>query len=135
MRTWIVLHFQIIASVSLPGEMFQPSTGTQTSLLVMRKRKEVIPSLKALNASALAEPIFLSVPRRIGHDQRGAFIPLRDGKGDIVLRQVTRRRYFRDIKSAWQEETFEESEAVPDDELPKVLSDFRSWLSADGVGV
>lgn len=128
MRSWIVLHYTIIASIWLPGEMFQPSTGTQTSLLILKKRKKPIKSLERLAQTSSDEPLFLSVPKRIGHDQRGAFIPLRDEDGDVVVRQVTKKRYFRDVKGGWEEETYEVSEPVANDDLPKVLEDFKVWL-------
>jgi type I restriction enzyme M protein len=132
MRNWIVTHFQIIASVSLPGEMFQPSTGTQTSLLIMRKRVKPLANLKAVALTANEEPVFLSVPRRIGHDQRGSFIPRRDALGDVMVRQVSRERYFRDVNGHWRVKIYEESEAIADDDLPTVLSDFKVWLSENG---
>ena len=37
-RKWIIKNAQIIASVDLDGDTFQPKNGTQTSILVLRKK-------------------------------------------------------------------------------------------------
>ena len=132
MRVWIVLHFQILASISLPGEMFQPSTGTQTSLLLLKKRAKPLGDISRLASEVLSEPVFLSVPQRIGHDQRGSFIARRNILGDIVFQELKKKRFFRDKDGAWQEETFYETSPVAEDDLPQVLSDFQAWLAENG---
>jgi type I restriction enzyme M protein len=53
MRTWIVLNYVIVARFWLPGEMFQPSTGTQTSLLILVKRGKPYSNLEAVSAAAV----------------------------------------------------------------------------------
>jgi type I restriction enzyme M protein len=127
-RMWLLLKFQLIASIWLPGEMFQPSTGTQTSLLLLRKRKKPLPKVDDLSSEERARPVFFSVPKRIGHDQRGAFIALRDEDGNVVVRTRATRRYVRDPSGRLTEELLEVSEEVPNDHLPKVAEEFRVWL-------
>jgi type I restriction enzyme M protein len=84
MRHWILMRFKIIASISLPVEMFQPSTGTQTSLLILKKRDKLIANLEEVFNLFSKEHVFLSIPNKIGHDLRGNIIPLRDEEGNIV---------------------------------------------------
>ncbi len=68
-RNWIIKNAQIEAVIDLPSETFQPHTGTKTSLILLRKRKE---PLKDFDHSDLKnEKIFMSSPRWIGHDRRG----------------------------------------------------------------
>jgi type I restriction enzyme M protein len=128
-RVWLLLRFQLIASVWLPGEMFQPSTGTQTSLLLLRKRRKPLSKLADLASEERARPVFFAVPKRIGHDQRGSFIPLRDEDGNVVVRKRLARRYLRDPSGKWVEELLEISEDVPNDHLPRVAEEFRAWLA------
>ncbi|MGV3766639.1 MAG: restriction endonuclease subunit M [Chitinophagaceae bacterium] len=126
MRHWILLRFQIIASVSLPTEMFQPSTGTQTTLLILKKRAVRINTLNDLNQFK-HEPVFLSIPHKIGHDQRGNIIPERDEAGNIILKTITKKRMVRNPDGEWKEEIIELQEPIPYDLLPKVYEDFKKW--------
>ena len=112
--------------------MFQPSTGTQTSLLILKKRSAPFQNVAKMATVAANEPVFLSVPRRIGHDQRGAFIAKRDEDGDIVLCEKTKKRFVRGPTGAWHEEAFVVSEPVANDDLPQVLEDFKLWLDEYG---
>ncbi len=127
-RHWMLLRFQIIASVSLPTEMFQPSTGTQTTLMLMRKRPKLHKSLNEILNEYKDEKVFLSIPHKIGHDQRGNIIPQRDIEGNIVLQELKRKRLVRDPDGKWTEELVESREPIPYDLLPKVFTDFKNWL-------
>jgi type I restriction-modification system DNA methylase subunit len=66
LRKWILQRCKIIAVIDLPPETFQPHTGTKTSLLVIKKRKQPDLELKDNNYR-----IFMSKPNWIGHDRRG----------------------------------------------------------------
>lgn len=129
MRQWLLMHFELIASVWLPGEMFQPSTGTQTSLLILRKRPKPIGDFKLLYKEADSD-VFLAVARFIGHDQRGTLIPLRDDEGDIVMREVILSRYTLDADGDWAKESYKVEEQVARDDLPGIATEFRDWLAA-----
>ena len=94
----------------------------------MKKRETPYSDLSKLPQAVRDEPVFMSIPKKIGHDQRGAFIPLRDALGDVVVREVKKKRFLRSSDNAWKEETFEESITVADDDLPNVLSDLKEWL-------
>jgi type I restriction enzyme M protein len=128
-RHWLLLRFKIIASISLPVEMFQPSTGTQTSLLVLRKRNEILNNLSEVNKRFSAEHIFLSIPHKIGHDLRGNLIPMRDEEGNVITKLIEKKRMVRKPDGKWHEELIEIQEPVPYDLLPKVFEDFKIWLS------
>lgn len=128
-RHWILLRFRIIASVSLPTEMFQPSTGTQTTLLILKKRSEIINSLDDLVARCGAEHVFLSIPHKIGHDLRGNMIPMRDEEGNIKTKIIQKKRTVRDPDGNWREETIEILEPIAYDMLPKVFEDFKVWFN------
>jgi type I restriction enzyme M protein len=127
-RHWLLLRFKIIASISLPVEMFQPSTGTQTSLLILKKRKEILHDLQEVNRLHSDEHVFLSIPIKIGHDLRGNLIPFRDEDGNIITRKIEKKRIIRKADGEWDEEIIETQEPVPYDQLPRVLEDFKSWL-------
>jgi len=128
-RHWILLRFKIIASISLPVEMFQPSTGTQTFLLILKKREEIINDLSEIRNRFANENVFLSIPHKIGHDLRGNIIPVRDEYGNIVTKKIEKKRLIRKPDGEWQEEIIELQEPVPYDLLPKVFVDFQNWFN------
>lgn len=131
-RHWILLKFRIIASIALPTEMFEPSTGTQTSLLVMRKRDIAFSDIEELKKVAGNEHVFISSPRKIGHDLRGNDILLRDPTGDIIYHKTTRKKFIRDVTGNWKEDEIEIQEPVIDDDLPRVYADFVKWFKQYG---
>lgn len=66
-RDWIIRNCRVLSVIDLPPETFQPHTGTKTSLLVVKRRKE--PLFDRLSAGT--ERIFRATPKWIGHDRRG----------------------------------------------------------------
>jgi type I restriction enzyme M protein len=129
LRHWILLKFRIVASVSLPTEMFQPSTGTQTTLLILLKREKPFQNLEDVKTKCKDEHIFMSIPSRIGHDQRGNLIPLRDEEGNVLLQTIIKKRIIRAPEGNWQENTIEIQEPIANDMLPRVFNDFKNWLT------
>jgi len=64
-REWILKKTYIIASIDLPAETFKPYTGTQTSILILKKKAPE-------NEKFLVDyDIFMAIPEKVGHDQRG----------------------------------------------------------------
>ena len=66
-RQWIVRNALVRAIVDLPNETFQPHTGTKTALLCLQRRERPLEDLPASEDY----PVFMSMPRWIGHDRRG----------------------------------------------------------------
>lgn len=131
-RGWILTRFKIIASISLPGEMFQPHTGTQTSLLVLRKYDRPFPDVDGAKKANGADKVFISAPRKVGHDQRGNLLPARDEVGELVVQEVRTLRGFKRPDGSVADEEVVRLEPVPDDQLPDVLGDFSRWHERNG---
>jgi len=74
-RHWLLTHTKIIAVIDLPGETFQPHTGTKTTLLVVERRAE--PNSLLLDKTDYK--IFMAVPKWIGHDRRGNLVLTKNG--------------------------------------------------------
>ena len=74
-REWLLRRAVVIASIDLPVETFQPHTGTQTSVLILRKRNE------KMEDSSLNYTTFMAIPEKVGHDRRGnpIFVTAPDG--------------------------------------------------------
>lgn len=127
-RQWIVLKFKIIASISLPMEMFQPHTGTQTTLLVLKKLSRPYLNIDAAISNSKAQPVFMSVPKKVGHDQRGNLLPARDEDGGVVLERIEKSRLVRKADGSLDKETHVHHVQLADDQLPLVLNDFKEWF-------
>ncbi|MBE7085025.1 MAG: hypothetical protein E7368_03095 [Clostridiales bacterium] len=82
-RKWLMRKVQITAIVDLPREAFQPHTGTKTSLVFLKKVKNIPDSY----------PIFMAVSEAVGHDRRGnplykkdaSGLNLTDDQGNLVI--------------------------------------------------
>ena len=79
-RRWLLRNAQPIAVIDLPPETFQPHTGTKTALVVVRRRPEPLGEPQ----DADDDPIFMSIPRWIGHDRRGNPVYRREADGSIT---------------------------------------------------
>jgi len=104
LRNWISANSQIIASIDLPSEMFQPSTGTQTSVLILKK---------ITGANNNSGNIFMAIPKMVGHDKRGNPIYVTTPEGEI--------------------EVDETGLEIIDDHLPIIPEVFDDWLKAKGI--
>jgi type I restriction enzyme M protein len=131
-RGWLLTRFKIIATISLPGEMFQPHTGTQTTLLVLRKYAKPHGDLDGARKAIADKKVFVSAPKKIGHDQRGNLLPARDEVGELLVREQRTTRMLKKPDGSVAEEEVVRMEPVPDDQLPRVLDEFARWHSENG---
>ena len=107
LREWIVKKTYIVASVDLPVETFEPHTGTQTSILVLRK--------KNVWQEKLTEDydIFMAIPEKVGHDRRGNPVFKTTPEGEIELDA--------------------NEQPVIEDNLPLVAEMFKEWIKRKGM--
>ena len=107
LREWILKKTYVIASVDLPVETFEPHTGTQTSILILRK--------KNVWQEKLTEDydIFMAIPEKVEHDRRGNKIFKTTPEGAIELDANGNK--------------------VIDDHLPLVAERFKEWIKEKGM--
>lgn len=74
-RKWLLKKVQITAIIDLPREAFQPHTGTKTSLVFLKKVKNIPEDY----------PIFMAVSEAVGHDRRGNPLYKKDASGMNLL--------------------------------------------------
>lgn len=74
-RKWLMNQVQITAIVDLPREGFQPHTGTKTSLVFLKKVRQIPEDY----------PIFMAVSEAVGHDRRGNPLYRKDASGMNLL--------------------------------------------------
>lgn len=106
-REWILEKTYIVASIDLPVETFEPHTGTQTSILILRK-KTPEQEKKVEDYS-----IFMAIPEKVGHDRRGVPIYKTTPEGEVELD--------------------DKGEKIIDDHIPKVTGMFKKWIKEKGM--
>ena len=106
-REWILNKMQIIASIDLPTETFEPFTGPQTSILIMRKKTP-----EEIRYRIGDYEIFMAIPEKVGHDRRGNPLYKMTPEGNIILD--------------------EKGNPIIDDQLPIVAELFKEWLRKTG---
>ncbi len=106
-REWILQKTYIIASIDLPIETFEPYTGTQTSILILKKKT---PEQQKFQEDY---EIFMAIPEKVGHDRRGNLIYKTTPEGEI--------------------EIDENGNPIIEDYLPLVTKAFKDWLRKKGM--
>ena len=102
-RKWLMRKVQITAIVDLPREAFQPHTGTKTSLVFLKKVKNIPDSY----------PIFMAVSEAVGHDRRGNPLYKKDASGLNL--------------------TDEQGNLVIWNDLPEILKQWKSYELNGGI--
>lgn len=106
-REWILKKTYIIASIDLPVETFQPHTGVQTSILILKKKTS------EQEKHQENYEIFMAIPEKVGHDRRGNPIYKTTVEGKIKLDNDYRN--------------------IIDDHLPLVPEAFKEWIMKKGM--
>ena len=122
-RYWILQNCQVLASVDLPVETFLPRTGTQTSVLILRRKSEQEKMMENMSGEMAYYKIFMANVNMIGKDRRGNIIYKKDEKGREI---VDRSLYKTFVESTILDflPTVETTGRIVDDELPKVAEEF-----------
>jgi type I restriction enzyme M protein len=106
-REWILKKAYIIASIDLPVETFEPHTGTQTSVLILKKKS---PDQEKMQEDYT---IFMGIPEKVGHDRRGNVLFKKTAEGAIELDA--------------------NEQPIIDDHLPLVAVVFKEWVRKQGM--
>jgi len=86
-RYCIICNCQVLASVDLPVEMFLPRTGTQTSVLFLRRKSDQEKLAESLSGEPSEYPIFMAIAKSVGKDRRGNTVYKRDKEGREIIQR------------------------------------------------
>ena len=106
LREYIFEETYIIASIDLPVETFQPYTGTQTSVLLLKKKHDYEKRIKEYY------DIFMALPEFVGHNRRGEPLYKQTPDGQNMLDDNGR--------------------FIINDSLPLVVESFNQWIKDMG---
>jgi type I restriction enzyme M protein len=116
----------VLASVDLPVETFLPRTGTQTSVLVLRRKSEQEKLAASLSGEILDYSIFMAIAESVGKDRRGNVVYLRDTDGREIIRRDLYPQ-FHDATVLDFAPVVEPSGRVVNDDLPNIADRFSDW--------
>lgn len=119
-RSWIFKSTFLIASIDLHADTFQPRNGTQTSVLILKKKTP-----KELTEPFFNYNVFMAIIEKIGHDKRGTPLYKRDKDGEIL--------YFKKSKVNDNGIIEEWEEPELDDQTILVPEVFAQWLKKEGI--
>lgn len=125
-RDWILKYCWIIAVIDLPTETFEPHTGVQTSVMVLRKKKTNDIELweKGVRENY---PIFMAISESIGHDRRGNKLYKRLPTGEEIIKEVEKTVKVRKDGMIIYEK-YKVEEKIIDDDLPEIIDVYDKWL-------
>jgi len=131
-RYWILSNCQVLASVDMPVETFLPRTGTQTSVLLLRRKSEQEKLAESLSGEASDYEVFMAIAKSVGKDRRGNTIYLRNEHGKEI---ISREQYnkFRDSSVLDFLPIVEPSGKIVNDDLPAIASLFTQYHGNERV--
>lgn len=125
-RQWLLENTVIIGSIDLNSDTFQPHTGVQTSILIVKK-KTINEQLANIPLGDLTYNVFMSIVNKVGHDKRGVTTYKRDEYGNELLTDIEQTTYVDG------EPVISISKAkIVDDETQEVSEAFRQWKAEQG---
>ena len=126
-REWILRNTQILASIDLHPDTFQPFVSIQTSVLILQRKTQPKIDLETAAGRIGDYEIFMAVANHIGHDKRGQYTYVRDAQGNEMFNEVE--------KQVWEFENgvrvvrrHKVQEKILDDNTHQIAELFRQWL-------
>jgi type I restriction enzyme M protein len=124
---------QILASIDLHEDTFQPRNGTFTSVLFLRKKTEKEISRQEITRKMADYPIFMAMVERVGHDKRGNPLFKRDKQGNEILVPDIEIIELGETANGTRTAKTESKKKVLDDQTLLVPGVFEQWRKAEGI--
>lgn len=127
-REWILRNTQILASIDLHPDTFQPDVSIQTSILVLQRKPKDLIAVETAAEKINDYPVFMAVANHVGHDKRGNKTYVRDRKGNEVIEEIEEQvKEWENGTPTYQRQTTRRK--VVDDNTIQIAQEFRKWLS------
>ena len=123
-RQWILRHAQVLASIDMHPDAFQPNVGVQTSVLVLRRWNSEEEAY-CKNGTFRDYEMFMAICDHVGHDKRGQTTYVRDDEGYPLIREQTTA--VTGIVASDEESVHASKERVVDDETMAIADAFLEW--------
>jgi type I restriction enzyme M protein len=126
-REWILRNTQILASIDLHPDTFQPFVSIQTSVLILQRKTQAQIDLETAAGRISDYEIFMAVANHVGHDKRGQRTYVRDSLGNEMFDETE--------KQVWEFENgvrvvkkHKVQTKILDDNTQQIAEVFRQWL-------
>jgi len=127
-RDWILANARILASIDLHPDAFMPRNATQTSVLVLQRKRFDEIELEAAAGKRRDYDVFMALANHIGHDKRGNRTYVRDADGnEIVETRTERLQEVHEGSTVYK--TVEVRQKIEDDNTLEIAKSFRQWLA------
>ena len=129
-RHWMLTYSRLVASIDLHPDTFQPSTGVQTSVVVLQKKTDAEVTRGIGDYS-----VFMAEVHAIGHDKRGNTVYKRNAEGEEILVDppVNVRRMDATADGAVSVRPLPRVK-VEDDDTGAVAAEFLDWKKEEVLG-
>lgn len=124
-RTWILSHFKLLASIDLPVETFKPQVGVQSSLLFLQKKTDE-EQLNTIGNESYN--VFMAIAEAVGKDLRGAPVYKRDEEGAELLFENIKKWLSFDENGKEIVRQRKEHVKMLDDDLPEIALNYKKYL-------
>lgn len=126
-REWLLRNTQILASIDLHPDTFQPFVSIQTSVLIVQRKTQGQIDLETAAGRLNDYEIFMAVANHVGHDKRGQETYIRDAHGNEMFDEVEKQVWefdngVRVIKN------HKIQRKILDDNTHQIAEVFRKWL-------
>jgi type I restriction enzyme M protein len=126
-REWILANTQVLASVDLHPETFQPNVSVQTSVLILQRKTDELMALEKAAGKKNDYNVFMAVANHIGHDKRGNRTYVRDKKGNEIVEEVEETiKEYEDGNPVYKKQRSQRK--VVDDNTLQIAQAFQKWL-------
>jgi type I restriction enzyme M protein len=128
-RSWLLQHGELLASVDLPSETFLPQVSVQASCVFVRRR--ATNETRLVGASGPRQrPVFMAIAEDCGHGRRGEprYVQEPDGSESLFELQIP-DRWERDGR-LHERVRVRKSKQIADD-LPLIAADYLSLIAGD----
>ena len=127
-REWILRNTQVLPSIDLHADTFQPDVSIQTSVLVLQRKTEELMAVEQAAGSINDYAVFMAVANHVGHDKRGKPTYVRDRKGNEHIEEIEEQiKEYEEGTPVYRKQTTRRK--VLDDNTLQIAQEFRRWLS------
>ncbi|MDR3348850.1 MAG: N-6 DNA methylase [Acidaminococcales bacterium] len=133
-REWLIRNTIIIASLDLHADTFQPHNGTQTSILLLKKKTKEQMDEEEKTGNMADYNIFMAMVEKIGHDKRGNPVFKRDKYGnEILVPETGEVLVLGNTADGNRTVSTQQKTKLEDDQTPEIPKIFRKWMSTEGI--
>jgi len=128
-RSWLLQHGELLASVDLPAETFLPQVSVQASCVFVRRR--AVNETRMVGASGLRQrPVFMAIAEDCGHGRRGEprYVQEPDGSESLFELRIP-DRWERDGQV--HERVRERKTKRIADDLPLIAADYLRLIAGE----